>query len=117
MDTLSKDGTERWNLWEDEEYLTGCVLSHHAKKGDLPGERDLEKEFLISEGSVHLSGGLWDSQNNLSLLQPWIGFFTGKQSSEDSAVFVSQVASSELSLASCDNVRSRLSNCNELGNM
>lgn len=28
-----------------------CVLCHHARKGVLPGERDLEEELPISEGS------------------------------------------------------------------
>lgn len=59
---------QRWNLWEDEEYLMGCVLYHHARKGIMPWERHLEKELLISEGSGYPSGVLWDLQSNLSSL-------------------------------------------------
>ena len=68
MDTLSKDGTGIWNLWEDQEYLIGCVLCHHARKGIVPWERDLEKALLISEGSGYPSGWLWDPQSTLSSL-------------------------------------------------
>lgn len=70
--------------------------------GVLPEERDLEEELLISEGSGYPSGGLWDSQSNLNLLQPWIGFLYWKTVLWDSAVFVSKVALSEATLVSCD---------------
>lgn len=46
MDTLSKDGTGRWNLWEDEEYLMGCVLCHHARKGPGEGAPDIRGLWL-----------------------------------------------------------------------